>query len=342
MAKIYISSTYNDLTEYRKTVYKTLRKMGHDVIAMEDYVASDERPVAKCLLDVQNCDIYIGIFAWRYGFIPKGESLSITEQEYKHAKKHNIPCLIFLLDEKIPWPPNYIDSHTCDGEKGKLINMLRESLKNENVISFFDGIIDLAVEVAIAINRHEREIGLVRKPPLWEYLLTIDLLKLGLKDINKQYSELNRSLIYKPYKTINRFEILEWIRQKLDDLVFLITLLKISSTEELMNAWGEPGQPGNEENIRDSTIKILTGCKGLLEWEIDLAFTRFPDGFEDIKKMMQGWTYSYIEVITEFQKELVNIFSNPDAEGKYEIALVFEAPKNIDEIVPEVKKVLRI
>jgi len=82
-----------------------------------------------------HCDIYIGIFAWRYGFIPNDDSASITEKEYRHAKKHNIPCLIFLLDEKTPCPPNFIDSHTGDGDKGKLINSLRYNLKDKSVLS---------------------------------------------------------------------------------------------------------------------------------------------------------------------------------------------------------------
>jgi hypothetical protein len=342
MAKIYISSTYSDLIEYRDAVYKSLRKMGHDVIAMEDYVASDKRPVDKCLSDVKRCDLYVGIFAWRYGFIPKDDGISITEQEYRHAKTNDIPRLIFLLDDKVPWFPSFIDSHTGDGEQGKLINSLRNRLKDESVLSFFDEKTDLAVKVAIAVYRQEREVGSGKKHPLWEYLLTIDLLKIGMQDTKKQYSDLNRNLIYRPYKTINKLESLEWIRQKLDDLVHLITLLKISSTEELMDAWGEPGQSGNEEKIRDATAKILNGCKGLLEWEIDLAFTRFPNGFENIKRLMHGWTHEYIEVITDLQKGLENIISNPDAEGKFEIKLIFEAPKNIQEIVPEVKKVLGI
>jgi hypothetical protein len=340
MAKIYISSTYNDLIEYRDTVYKSLRKMGHDVIAMEDYVASDDRPVDKCLSDVQRCDIYIGIFAWRYGFIPNSGSNSITEQEYKHAKKHNIPCLIFLLDEKTPWSPNFIDSHTGDGDKGKLISSLRNNLKNESILSFFDEKTDLAVKAAIAVYRHEREKGFEKKPPLWEYLLTIDLLKLGLGNIDKQYSDLKRGIIYRPYKTINNLEILEWIRQKLDDLIALTTLLSISATEELMNAWGEPGQAGDEEEIRDATTKILDGCRGLLEWEIDLAFARLPNGFENIKKMMQGWTYEYIVVSMQLHKQIENIISIPDAEGKFKISVVFEAPKNIEKIIPEVQKFL--
>ncbi len=37
MASIYLSSTYSDLQEYRETVYRALRQMRYDVIAMEDW-----------------------------------------------------------------------------------------------------------------------------------------------------------------------------------------------------------------------------------------------------------------------------------------------------------------
>jgi Domain of unknown function (DUF4062) len=40
---------------------------------MEDYVATDERPVEKCLNDVDQSDIYIGIFAFRYGYVPPSD-----------------------------------------------------------------------------------------------------------------------------------------------------------------------------------------------------------------------------------------------------------------------------
>jgi hypothetical protein len=44
--------------------------LAYAVIAMEDYVAKDERTVKRCLDDVAVCDFYIGIFARRYGYIP--------------------------------------------------------------------------------------------------------------------------------------------------------------------------------------------------------------------------------------------------------------------------------
>jgi hypothetical protein len=48
MTTIYLSSTYQDLIEYRRAVVDALRKSGYDVIAMENYVATDNRPLEEC------------------------------------------------------------------------------------------------------------------------------------------------------------------------------------------------------------------------------------------------------------------------------------------------------
>lgn len=52
-AKVYISSSYEDLKEYREAVYDGLRKVKADAIVMEDYVARDQRPLQKCLKDAR-------------------------------------------------------------------------------------------------------------------------------------------------------------------------------------------------------------------------------------------------------------------------------------------------
>ena len=78
MSKIFVSSTFKDLKECREKVRLVLRRMEHEDVAMEYYVAEDRRPVDKCLEDVAACDLYIGIFAWRYGYIPPGYDISIT------------------------------------------------------------------------------------------------------------------------------------------------------------------------------------------------------------------------------------------------------------------------
>jgi len=52
MTTIYLSSTYEDLKDYRSVVFEALRKASYDVKAMEYYVATDRRPVDECLADV--------------------------------------------------------------------------------------------------------------------------------------------------------------------------------------------------------------------------------------------------------------------------------------------------
>ncbi len=96
MARIFVSSTSKDLEECREKVINVLRRMDdHQDVAMEYFVAEDKRPLEKCLEDVASCDLYIGIFAWRYGYIPDGYDKSMTELEYRKAVNNGKTCLIF-------------------------------------------------------------------------------------------------------------------------------------------------------------------------------------------------------------------------------------------------------
>jgi hypothetical protein len=70
MARIYVSSTYEDLKAFREAADRVLQQLGHDVVAMEDYVAADIRPLQKCLADVTSCDAYLGLIGFRYGYVP--------------------------------------------------------------------------------------------------------------------------------------------------------------------------------------------------------------------------------------------------------------------------------
>ena len=146
MAKIYISSTYEDLKDHRKAVYETLRQWRHDVIAMEDYVACDQRPLDKCLEDVSQCNVYIGLFAWRYGFIPDGQSKSITQLEYECAVKSGMPCYIFIIDKGASWLPAYID------DDKRNINSFKNKLQNNHVVNFFTTIDNLRAVVSVSLK----------------------------------------------------------------------------------------------------------------------------------------------------------------------------------------------
>jgi len=151
MAKIYISSTFEDLKVYRKAVYEVLNQLGHKVIAMEDYVASDSRPLQTCLTDVASCDIYIGLFAWRYGYIPPNYEKSITELEYQQATQCNIKRLIFILDENASWPPNFID---VDRTR---IEQFKNQLMTNHLVQKFKTPDELKSCVSVSMQKVQKE-----------------------------------------------------------------------------------------------------------------------------------------------------------------------------------------
>lgn len=145
MAKIFISSTYKDLKDCREKVSSVIQKMGHTDIAMEYYGAEDKRPLDKCLEDVAACDIYIGIFAWRYGYIPPECKMSITELEYREAIECNKQRFIFLLKEDALWQMNLAD------ENRTRIKALRKKLSDERLPALFSTIEELGEAVTEAI-----------------------------------------------------------------------------------------------------------------------------------------------------------------------------------------------
>jgi hypothetical protein len=161
VTKIYLSSTYGDLVEYRETVVRALRTLENaEIRAMEDYVARDERPLDKCLQDVGWCDVYIGIFAHRYGHIPSEKNpqgKSITELEYRRAVEAGKYKLLFLLDEQTAWKPGFSDWYTKEGEQGERVHRLRDEISQEKLVSFFQNPDQLASRVLAAVANYDEQ-----------------------------------------------------------------------------------------------------------------------------------------------------------------------------------------
>ena len=161
--KIYISSTYQDLVEHRGVVDRTLRRMGHDVIGMEQYVAEGNKPLERCLADVRLADLYVVMVAWRYGYIPNDQpppatpgALSITELEYNEAVKAQKPILAFLLDPDTPWPTSRVDAmstepHRGETKAGSNIARFRSMLGTNYLAGMFRTPDDVASQVAAAV-----------------------------------------------------------------------------------------------------------------------------------------------------------------------------------------------
>ena len=154
MAKIYISSTFQDLTEERARAAAQLRKHRHEILSMEDYNASTRPPLEKCLADVAQSDIYLGLIAWRYGYVPSEDNpqnQSITEREYRHAVEKGKEIIILMV-EADDWPLSKTDAHTGENQSGARIRAFRNHLNTAHVKGIFSTPDNLAAALSPAIE----------------------------------------------------------------------------------------------------------------------------------------------------------------------------------------------
>ena len=98
-----------DLVEHRAAVNEILLRMKAQFTAMEFFGSRGDNASTVCFNELDDCNILVGIYAWRYGWQPSPSQASITEQEFDYAVSKGKKCLCYIIDETWPWLPAYID-----------------------------------------------------------------------------------------------------------------------------------------------------------------------------------------------------------------------------------------
>ena len=84
--KIFLSSTYQDLIGHREAAARAIERLGQQGVRMEVFGARPLEATSACIEEISDSDALIGIYAHRYGYVPAGQSKSITEQEFDVRK----------------------------------------------------------------------------------------------------------------------------------------------------------------------------------------------------------------------------------------------------------------
>ncbi len=151
--KAMISSTARDLPLHRKQVEEACHRMG--VFAekmMENLTAENANAVEVSLRLVEEADVYIGIFAQRYGSVPdynNPDKISITEMEYNRATERGIPRLIFFMHDDHDLKKSDVET----GPGAEKLERLKKRIGNERVAAFFTSPEDLRAHVIQAVSQ---------------------------------------------------------------------------------------------------------------------------------------------------------------------------------------------
>lgn len=127
--QVFVSSTYQDLTEERREVIQALLELDCIPIGMEMFPAAndDQWTLIKNLID--DCDYYILIIGGRYGTI-SSTGISYTEMEYKYALEKGIPDISFLHKDPDQLPVSRTDK---DEQKRKKLSDFKDLVSKKSV-----------------------------------------------------------------------------------------------------------------------------------------------------------------------------------------------------------------
>jgi hypothetical protein len=114
---------------------------------------------------VDEADVYVGIFAYRYGYVPAGSDVSVTEMEYQRAVERNLPCLMFFMREDHPVLPGDVEI----GPGAVKLTKLKERIGKERVAAFFKSPEDLRGHVlqSLVALRERLQEGKARESKVW-------------------------------------------------------------------------------------------------------------------------------------------------------------------------------
>jgi hypothetical protein len=113
--KIFLSSTYVDLSGVRADIVRWLTGIfGASLVVMETSGSDVAPPNVISVRRVRRCDIFVGVYAHRYGTIDASTGESITELELDEARSANSAgvindLLLYLIDPKSSWLSEFSD-----------------------------------------------------------------------------------------------------------------------------------------------------------------------------------------------------------------------------------------
>jgi tetratricopeptide (TPR) repeat protein len=150
-----ISSTARDLSKkHREQVRLGCERAGFDPREMMEHLtALDKGAVEASLRMVEQADVYLGIFGYRYGTIPTGYELSITEMEYNHAVELGKPRLIFFIHKEHPVLIDDVET----GRGAVKLNALKYRIGEARAAAFFKSAEDLRAHVVEALTALAKE-----------------------------------------------------------------------------------------------------------------------------------------------------------------------------------------
>nr|HQV32654.1 DUF4062 domain-containing protein [Calditrichia bacterium] len=107
--KIFLSAVDPALADIRQNIAQTFGSWDHEVITAEDLPQTLQTDRQERDARVCSADVFVAIYAQRYGEVPQGEHLSLQEVDYRKALEAGKEVFCFTLSPEVNWPESEIE-----------------------------------------------------------------------------------------------------------------------------------------------------------------------------------------------------------------------------------------
>ncbi|HEX2925072.1 MAG TPA: DUF4062 domain-containing protein [Ruminiclostridium sp.] len=301
---IFISSTCYDLRQIRADLKDFIEnQLGYSAILSEfDSFPINPRAgtVENCIQVVRDCaNILVLIVGGRYGYVTDCGK-SITNLEYINARAKGIPIYVFadknILSILPVWEKNPNADFSNIVDSNELFEFISSLRGNENIWMFgFESAQDIVCILRkqlgylmysllklqskvkneafspsiLRLNANAFQI-VVDKPFAWEYVLLGEVMKQKFMEL----SDLKRDLIYgvsfgNIIQLTNLKEVIEWTIKKQEEIISVTDVLRKIFLKAIPVAIGEPGEPGNPDEIVYVANRIADIYESIIRWGLD-------------------------------------------------------------------------
>lgn len=138
--KVFLSSTYADLADYRRAVMDVLQECEILYKGMEFFGATEHTALNTCLRNISDVDRVIVLIGARYGSRPSEKDPSYTESEIREAIKLGKPIQAYFLDlDSVPILAKHVES----GQNAEDLKKLKEDITANFTVDTFDSPADI-------------------------------------------------------------------------------------------------------------------------------------------------------------------------------------------------------
>ena len=154
--QVFVSSTYNDLSEERQAAVEAILKSGNIPTGMELFKSGNVSQLKTIKKWIDESDVYLLILGGRYGSIENKSKLSYTQLEYNYAVKKKIPYFAVVISEEAlqrkvkKFGTNVIEVDNRD----KYNNFRKQVLKN--ISSFYGDGKDIQIAILDTLNDFQK------------------------------------------------------------------------------------------------------------------------------------------------------------------------------------------